>query len=38
MEPITNPHDRFFRQVFSRRETAADFLRNYLPAAVARAA
>ncbi len=34
MEPIINPHDRFFRQVFSQRDTAEDFLRNYLPPAV----
>ncbi len=31
MEPIVNPHDRFFRNVFSQRDTATDFLRNYLP-------
>jgi predicted transposase/invertase (TIGR01784 family) len=28
---LTNPHDRFFKEVFSRPETAADFLANYLP-------
>lgn len=32
---MTNPHDRFFRYVFSQRAVAADFLRNYLPSAVA---
>jgi hypothetical protein len=28
---VPNPHDRFFKEVFSRPETAADFLANYLP-------
>jgi predicted transposase/invertase (TIGR01784 family) len=28
---ISNPHDRFFKDVFSRRETARDFLQHYLP-------
>jgi hypothetical protein len=31
---ITNPHDRFFKDVFSRREMAQDFLQHYLPAKV----
>ena len=31
MPELTNPHDRFFKEVFSRKEVAADFLRNYLP-------
>lgn len=35
MEPIVNPHDRFFRHVFSQQETAADFLRSYLPPDIA---
>jgi predicted transposase/invertase (TIGR01784 family) len=26
-----NPHDRFFKDVFSRREAARDFIINYLP-------
>jgi predicted transposase YdaD len=26
-----NPHDRFFKEVFGRQETARDFLANYLP-------
>lgn len=30
-EPLSNPHDRFFRQVLSRQDVAADFLRHYLP-------
>ena len=28
---ISNPHDRFFKEVFSHQETARDFLRHYLP-------
>jgi predicted transposase/invertase (TIGR01784 family) len=28
---LNNPHDRFFREVFSRREIAVDFVRHYLP-------
>ena len=31
MTDITHPHDKFFKEVFSRQEVAADFLRNYLP-------
>lgn len=31
MTDLANPHDRFFKEVFSRPETAADFLANYLP-------
>ncbi len=27
----TNPHDHFFKAVFSRPEVASDFLRGYLP-------
>ncbi len=34
MPEISNPHDHFFKQVFSRKEVAVDFLRNYLPADV----
>jgi len=34
MSKIINPHDRFFREVFSRREAARDFVENYLPSAV----
>lgn len=33
-QQIVNPHDRFFKQVLSRREAANDFLRHYLPAKV----
>jgi len=32
MEPIITPHDRFFRETFSRIEIARDFLRHQLPA------
>ncbi|MFH0822914.1 MAG: Rpn family recombination-promoting nuclease/putative transposase, partial [Pseudomonadota bacterium] len=28
---ITNPHDRFFKEVFSRPHVAEDFVFNYLP-------
>ena len=32
---LSNPHDRFFKELFSRQEAARDFLQNYLPADVA---
>ena len=32
---VPNPHDRFFRQVWSHTEITADFLANYLPPSVA---
>lgn len=35
MEQITNPHDKFFKEVFARKDTAEEFLRNYLPGEVA---
>jgi predicted transposase/invertase (TIGR01784 family) len=31
MPELTNPHDRFFKEVFGRPEVAADFLQHYLP-------
>ena len=31
MPKLENPHDRFFKDVFSKREAARDFLINYLP-------
>ena len=31
MNKITNPHDKFFKEVFTRWDTAEEFLRNYLP-------
>ncbi len=35
MKDLTNPHDRFFKELFSRPETVADFLTHYLPMEVA---
>ena len=35
MAEISNPHDRFFREVFSYPEVAQDFVRYYLPPEVA---
>lgn len=35
MAEITNPHDRFFREVFSYPEVAQDFVRYYLPQEIA---
>ncbi len=34
MSEISNPHDKFFKESFSRPEVARDFLANYLPAEV----
>jgi hypothetical protein len=31
MDPIPDPHDRFFRESFGRKEIACDFLRHQLP-------
>ena len=31
MKEIHNPHDKFFKHVFSREENARDFVLNYLP-------
>ena len=31
MSDISNPHDRFFREIFSRKEEARNFLLNFLP-------
>lgn len=36
MEPVTTPHDKLFRQTWSNREEAREFLRSYLPEAVLR--
>ena len=30
-ESVANPHDRFFKEMFSSREIARSFLVNYLP-------
>ncbi len=32
MSDITNPHDKFFKEIFSYPEVAQDFLLHYLPA------
>lgn len=37
MHKVSNPHDKFFKEVFSRKETAMDFLSNHLPMEVLRA-
>ena len=34
MSELQNPHDRFFRETFSRLEVARDFLTEYLPSEV----
>lgn len=34
MPTLNNPHDRFFREVFSRRDVAVDFVCRYLPSEV----
>ncbi|MBE7528201.1 MAG: Rpn family recombination-promoting nuclease/putative transposase [Ardenticatenaceae bacterium] len=34
MSDLTNPHDHFFKEIFSRIEVARDFFANYLPASV----
>ncbi len=34
MSEITNPHDRFFKELFGQPQIVADFLRYYLPADV----
>ena len=34
MSELSNPHDRFFKETFSRIEVARDLLANYLPAEV----
>ena len=31
---IRNPHDRFFKETFSRLEVSRSFLKNYLPSNV----
>lgn len=35
MAELTNPHDVFFKSIFSDHEAAADFLRYYVPADIA---
>ncbi len=36
MNKVTNPHDSFFRETFGRKEIAASFLKEYLPAEILR--
>ena len=31
MKHIKNPHDKFFKEVFSNRRVAADLLNHYIP-------
>ena len=31
MDKVNNPHDRMIRETLSRKETAVDFFKNYLP-------
>ncbi len=31
MNELPNPHDRFFKELFSQLDTAVDFIRHYLP-------
>ncbi len=33
-DSITNPHDHYFKQIFTHRENAIDFVQHYLPPAV----
>jgi predicted transposase/invertase (TIGR01784 family) len=35
MSDLTNPHDRFFKELLSRPDVAVDFLTNYLPSEIA---
>ncbi|MBW2011392.1 MAG: Rpn family recombination-promoting nuclease/putative transposase [Deltaproteobacteria bacterium] len=35
MNQITNPHDKFFKEVFTRRAATIQFLEHYLPPDVA---
>ena len=36
-DEVSQPHDRFFKQVFGRQQTAAAFFQAYLPAELASA-
>jgi predicted transposase YdaD len=31
---IQNPHDKFFKETFSKIEVARDFMNNYLPQSI----
>jgi hypothetical protein len=35
MADYQNPHDKFFKEIFSRLDLAEDFFRHYLPPAIA---
>ncbi len=37
MSEVSNPHDVFFKEVFSRTDVAVDFLAHYLPPEVVKA-
>ena len=28
---VSNPHDKFFKEIFTRKDTAKEFLQHYLP-------
>jgi len=36
MQSVQNPHDKFFKEMFSRRESAIEFMGNYLPPEVSK--
>jgi len=36
MKQIISPHDKFFKEVFSDKENAAEFIANYLPENIVR--
>jgi predicted transposase/invertase (TIGR01784 family) len=36
MTDFANPHDKFFKEIFSRPDVARDFLIHYLPAGLSR--
>lgn len=36
MQTVQNPHDKFFKEMFSRRESAIEFMGNYLPPEVSK--
>lgn len=33
---IQNPHDKFFKEVFSNKETATDYFKHFLPVEITR--
>ncbi len=30
-DPITHPHDHYFKEIFTHKENAVDFVQHYLP-------